>query len=178
MLVVCVDTKLSGHWRRLAKVGGISIKCVVGKMAESRTVAVAPLNGSKYVTWKIQRKMALMKEGLWKFVEGTEATPPSTDPSYKKFVERWDRALAIVVLSIDPTLLYLIGEPTNPKTVWTTLADQFHKTMCANKLQMKRKLHSLSLKEGDPVQEHIRQRSGHLPACKLARMIWGVGYRS
>ena len=113
--------------RRLAEDGGISTKCVVGEMAESRTVAVAPLYGSNYVTWKIQCKMALMKEGLWQIVEGTEAAPLSTDPGYKRFVERRDKALAIVVLSIGPTLLYLIGEPTDPKAVWTTLADQFQK---------------------------------------------------
>ena len=113
------------------KSGGISAKCVVGEMAESRTVAVAPLNGSNYVTWKIQCKMGLMKEGLWKIVEGTEATPPSDDPGYKKFVERRDKALVLVVLSIDPTLLYFIGEPTDPKAVWTTLANQFQKKTCA-----------------------------------------------
>ena len=39
-------------------------------MAESKgTVMVVPLNGSNYVTWKIQCKMALIKEGLWKIVE-------------------------------------------------------------------------------------------------------------
>ena len=37
---------------------------------------------------------------------------------YAKFVERHDRALAIVVLSIDPSLLYLTGEPTDPKEIW------------------------------------------------------------
>ena len=42
-------------------------------MAESKgTVMVIPLNGSNYVTRKIQCKMALIEEGLWKIVEGTE----------------------------------------------------------------------------------------------------------
>ena len=95
------------------------------KMAESRTVAVVPLNGSNYATWKIQCKMALMKEGLWKIVDGTDVIPNVDDAGYAKFVERRDRVLAIVVLSIDPTLLYLIGEPTDPKEVWTKLGDQF-----------------------------------------------------
>ena len=34
-----------------------------------------------------------------------------------KFMERHDRALAIVVLAINPALLYLIGEPTDPTGV-------------------------------------------------------------
>lgn len=127
-------------------------------MAEVRTVAVAPLNGSNYATWKIQCKMALMKEGLWAIVAGTEVAPRETDAAaYSKFVGRRDKALAIVVLSVDPTLLYLIGEPTDPKDVWTKLVDQFQRKTWANKLEMRRKLHSMRMKEGDSVQGHIRQ---------------------
>ena len=44
-------------------------------MAESRTVAVVPLNSTNYSTWKIQCKMALIKEGLWCIVNGTEVAP-------------------------------------------------------------------------------------------------------
>ena len=35
-------------------------------MADSRKVAVVPLKGSNYPTWKKQCRMALMKEVLWK----------------------------------------------------------------------------------------------------------------
>jgi hypothetical protein len=41
-------------------------------MAESKIVAVVPLNSTNYSTWKIQCKMALIKEGLWGIVNGTE----------------------------------------------------------------------------------------------------------
>ena len=44
-------------------------------MAESRTTALIPLNGSNYPTWKIQCRMMLMKEGLWKIVTGEETEP-------------------------------------------------------------------------------------------------------
>ena len=93
-------------------------------MAESKTL-LTPLSGSNYSTWKVQCKMALMKDGVWKIVEGTETAPREEDASYAKFVERRDRALAIVVLAIDPALLYLIGEPTDPNEVWTKLENQF-----------------------------------------------------
>lgn len=92
-------------------------------MAESKTVAITPLNGSNYVTWRIQCKMALLKDGLWKIVDGTEVAPEETDANYRKFEGRRDKALATIVLSVDPTLLYLIGEPTDPKAVWTKLAN-------------------------------------------------------
>ena len=121
------DTELSGHRRRNQLKSVLSLWCVVGEMAESRSVVVTPLNGSNYVTWKIQCRMALMKEGLWKIVDGTEVAPGEADAGYNKFIERRDKALAIVVLSVDPTLLYLIGEPTDPKVVWDKLANQFQK---------------------------------------------------
>ena len=129
---------------------------VVGEMAEVRTVAVTPLNGSNYATWKVQCKMALMKEGLWNIVAGTEVAPRKAEvAAYSKFVERRDKALAIVVLAVDPTLLCL--EPTDPRAVWTKLADQFQKKTWANKLELRRKLHSMRMKDGDSVQGHIRQ---------------------
>ena len=65
-------------------------------MAESKTVAVVPLNSSNYSTWKV--------DGLWSLVtvSGTEIT-----------------RLAIIKLSIDPSLLYLISaDPTDPVLVW------------------------------------------------------------
>ena len=59
----------------------------------------------------------------------------------------------MIVLSIEPSLLYLIGEPI---TVWKKLGDHFQKKTWANKLELRRKLHSLRLKEGESVQEHIK----------------------
>ena len=58
-------------------------------MAESRIVSVVPLNGSNYATWKVQCKMALIKEGIWKIdVEGTETAPDVTADGYANFVGR------------------------------------------------------------------------------------------
>ena len=128
-------------------------------MAESRTtVAIVLLNGSNYVTWKIQCKMALIKEGLWKIVEGIEVAPSEEDAAnHAKFMSRRDRALATVVLAVEPRLLYLIGEPSDPKEVWRKLQEQFQKKSWANKLELRRKLHSLRMKDGESVQEYVRK---------------------
>ena len=64
------------------------------------------------------------------------------------------------MLSIDTSLLYLIGEPSDPATVWKKLSDQFMKKSWGNK-----SLHSLRLKEGHAVQEHIREMIG----CSIDR---------
>ena len=39
-------------------------------MAESKIVAVVSFNSTNYSTWKIQYKMALIKEGFWGIVNG------------------------------------------------------------------------------------------------------------
>ena len=90
------------------------------------TVSVVPLNGSNYATWKVQAKMVLLKDGLWKIVDGTETAPTSGSESVlAKFVGRRDKALATLVLSVEPSLLYLIADSDDPKDVWTKLSDQF-----------------------------------------------------
>ena len=40
--------------------------------------------------------------------------------------------------------------------VWKKLADQFQKKTWANKLELRRKLYSLKLKDGDSVHSHIK----------------------
>ena len=96
--------------------------------------------------------MALVKEGLWNIVNGTETEPEDNAERRAKFVARRDRTLATTVLVMEPSLLYLVGpDPTNPVVVWLALADQFQRKTWANKLELKRKLFSLQLAEGGSV---------------------------
>ena len=128
-------------------------------MAEGRnTVAIVPLSGKNYGTWKVQAKMALLKEGLWGIVQGTEVAPGGENAAaLAKFIGRRDKALATLGLSLDPTLLYLLDGIDDPKVAWKKLHDQYCKKTWANKLELQKKLHSLRLREGGSVQEHIRQ---------------------
>ena len=105
--------------------------------------------------------MALLKENLWDIVSGTEVAPNSTDgttdrDANRKFIARRDKALAIIVLAVDPSLLYLLGEPEDPKIVWQTLQGQFQKKTWANKLGLWRKLFSLKLVDGGSVKDHVK----------------------
>ena len=105
------------------------------------STAVVPLNGSNYATWKVQCKMALLKDNLWGIVSGTEEVPTAPNnggsvDKYTKYVTRRDKALAVIVLSVDPSLLYLLAEPEDPKVVWKTLQGQFQKKTWANKLAL------------------------------------------
>ena len=123
-------------------------------MAETK-IAIVPLTGANYPTWKVQCKMSLMKDGLWGIVNKSETAPAEGTDGYSKFITRRDRALAIIVLSVNPSLLYLIGDPTDPVDVWKKLSTQFQKKTWANKLALHRRLHLLRLK-GQSVQDHIK----------------------
>ena len=96
------------------------------KLAESKTLVVVPLNGGNYSTWKVQCRMALMKEGLWGLVNGTEAEPEAADRR-AAYAARKDKALAIIVLAIETKLLHLVGDPVDPQVVREKLANQCQK---------------------------------------------------
>ena len=134
-------------------------------MAESKTVAVVPLNRSNYATWKVQCKMALVKDGLWGIVSGKETAPAEGGEQLARFTARKDRALATVVLAVDPSLLYVIGpDPTDLGEVWKALANQFQRKTWANKLDLKRKLFSLRLGDGSSMQDHLKSMTEVLSA--------------
>ena len=136
-------------------------------MADSRAMTVVPLKGTNYPTWKIQCRMALMKEGLWRIVSGDKVAPTGSEAERAKFAARRDRALATVVLPVDTSLLYLIGNPEDPVDVCKKLAGQFEKTW-ETRLDLRRKLHSLRLKDGDSAQEHIKEMTELFDALSVA----------
>lgn len=67
-----------------------------------------------------------MSNGVWVIVARTEVSPgPDKPKDLAKFVARGNRALATIVLSVDPSLLYLLGDSQDPAVVWEKLANQF-----------------------------------------------------
>ncbi len=87
-------------------------------MAEVKTVNIVVLNGLNYGTWKLQCRMALVRDGLWGIVSGMETAPSDAGEQSTTLLARRDHALATIVLVVDPTLLYLLGEPDDPVIVW------------------------------------------------------------
>lgn len=62
----------------------------------------------------------------------------------------------VIVLAVDPSLFYLLGEPEKPRTVWKRLEEQFQRKTWTNKPHLWRKLYALRPKEGGSVNEHIK----------------------
>lgn len=66
-----------------------------------------------------------------------------------------DKALAITVLSVDLSLLYLLGDPQDPAAVWKTWSEQFQRKTSAKMLKL-RCLDLVHLSKGKSVKEHIK----------------------
>ena len=124
-------------------------------MAEVKS-AVVPLKGDNYATWKAQCHMALIKEGYWSIVNKTETAPTNAE-ARQKFMTRRGKALALIGLTLDPSLLYLTGDEDDPCKVWETLQGQFQCKTWANKLQLRKKIITLKLKEGGSMNDHIKE---------------------
>ena len=108
-----------------------------------------------YVNWKVQCKIALIKEGLWNIVWNENA--PESQGEQAKYLLWRDCALATIVLSVDWTLLYLLGpDSENPVVVWRKLADEFQKKAFANRLVLWRKWYNLKLKDEQSIQKHVK----------------------
>ena len=116
---------------------------------------ITPLNEKNFPTWKIQVKMSLIKDDLWRIVNEEELAP--TDPAaLNKFNIRKDKALASIVLCIAPKLLYLLGDPVNPVDIWKKLHDIFQKKSWSNKFRLKKKLYDTKLGSNDSLQDHLK----------------------
>ena len=64
------------------------------------------LTGENYATWKIQVKMCLIKDDLWGIVNGNIVAPTNANDLAKHNIRK-DRALATIVLSIDPRVKFV-----------------------------------------------------------------------
>ena len=67
-----------------------------------------------------------------------------------------DKALSIIVMAIEPKLLYIIGEPEDPKVVYDKLCSVFQKKTWANKMRLRKKLYSLKLDHETSIHQHLK----------------------
>lgn len=148
---------------------------VLVNMAAENYFSVIPLNDRNYSTWKVQVKMALLYENLWGFISDSEVAPDATaDPGkYQKYCARRNKALAILVLSIDPELLYIVGDSFDPIEVWNKIGERFkrlttradvilQRNTWAKKLRLRKCLYRMKLKGKTSVHEHL---------CKFVKLF-------
>ena len=49
--------------------------CLLALMSEMKTLSIVPLNRTNYSMWKLQCRMALVQDGHWGIVKGSETAP-------------------------------------------------------------------------------------------------------
>ena len=94
-------------------------------------------------------KMHLVVLELYTIIEKVETAPDDeSSAEFRKVSNRRNKALATIALAVEPKLLYLLVDPTDPVEVWKTLNNTFQKKTWANKLRLKKKLYSMKLCRG------------------------------
>ena len=127
-------------------------------ITNDKSFQVVPLRGQKNnQTWKIQVKMALIRENTWEIVNGSEECPQQADrDAYKKNCNRQDRALATIVLTLDPELLYLVENIDHPIQLWNKSEKKFQTKSVASKFALRKKLINTKLQDGTSFQSHAK----------------------
>jgi len=69
---------------------------------------------------------------------GTEVVPGEENTEgWSRFMARRDCALVIIVLALNTLLLYILGDPEDPKAIWKRLEEQFQPKTWSKKLQLR-----------------------------------------
>ena len=114
------------------------------------------LNESNWSTWKFQMKHLLIAKEVWEHVDGTVQPPGEDAAAPARHVKAQQKAMATLVMGINPNLIYLVTSCNAPKEVWDTLKAQFERNTLANKLLLKRQYFTTKMREGQSVQDHLR----------------------
>ena len=118
---------------------------------------IEKLNRSNWPTWKFQMMHLFMARELWEYVEGTALSPESdSNGAQARYEKDKQKAMATLVMGIQSNLIYLVTSCTTPKDFWDTLKAQFERNTLANKLFLKRQYFTTKMKEGQSVQDHLK----------------------
>ena len=129
----------------------------------TNTSELIKLSTQNYASWKLQLRMALIRDDLWDIVDGKEEEPAADTSAKEKkmFRTRCNKALSTIVLSMQPQLHYLVGrERQDPVAVWKALSDHLERKTWTNHYELWKLLFSMprmkKIKDGGSVNEHLK----------------------
>ena len=79
-----------------------------------------------------------------------------SEGAHSRYEKDKQKAMATVVMGIQSNLIYLVKSCTTQKDLWDTLKAQFERNTLANKLFLKRQYFTTKMKEGQSVQDHLK----------------------
>ena len=93
---------------------------------EELSGGIDKLTTENYNQWKFNMKMALVGRDLFEIVEGSEVLGADASEAKKvAFKKRENKAMAMICLSIAPSLQIYVRNTKSAKEAWDSLANKF-----------------------------------------------------
>ena len=123
-------------------------------------VAIEPLNGSNYHSWKFNVKCLLMERGLWGIVSGTETAPVATETDKKEtvikdFLLRSQKAYSQIALNVKQEFQVHVTNTDDPKVAWETLKKHFEVVSVTHIVRVTRAFYASKMAEDGNLMHHI-----------------------
>jgi hypothetical protein len=113
---------------------------------------IEKLNANNYATWKFQMEHYLKAHNYWIHV-----SQPLAADANEATRETRAKAFSNIVLSIEPSQLYLITTFDDPRDAWRALKGHYDRQTVANKLFLKRSFFRAEMDEGSTVEQHLKK---------------------
>jgi hypothetical protein len=121
----------------------------------SSLYSVEKLSEKNYSAWKFRVQLVLQDRGLWKYVEGAKADPPSDLKLRESWEEKDQQARAQILLTVSDTLLPAVRHTRTAKEAWVKVASVFEQKGLSAQVFLRRKLVNLRFEEGESMQTHL-----------------------
>lgn len=119
----------------------------------SQKVIIDKLRGREnYETWKITAQSYLTINGYWSCTKSTVSEGSASD-----VVEKHERALAELILMIDPTIYSYIDGKTSIKEAWDTLAKAFSDSGTCRKVHLLQQWINTKLNDCNGMEEYVNK---------------------
>ena len=121
----------------------------------SSLYSVEKLSEKNYSAWKVRVQLILQDRGLWKYVEGAKADPPSEVKLHEAWEEKDQQARAQILLSVSDLLLPTVRHTRSAKEAWSKIASVFEQKGLSAQVFLRRKLVNLRFEESESMQTHL-----------------------
>ena len=119
--------------------------------------SIDKLDGSNWTTWKFQMRHLLLAKDFWGHVDGTDVLAEDASPQVQAdFQRKSQKVFSTIVMAITSSQLYLITSCEGPREAWEALRNHFERDTLANKLFLKKQYFRTEMKEGTPVETHLK----------------------
>lgn len=123
-------------------------------MSSAKKAGIVQFAGEGYDTWKFRVETQLSAHGV---KEAITNDPPEEGAAKVAFLEKDEKAKALLVAYIADSHLEYIRDKQTAKAMWTSLANTFAKKGFAAQTYIRRSMALLRMEEGTPLADHFRR---------------------